>query len=136
MRTYQGPFGWLRRLLASIGVCGNAGVAVGLVTGFVLTLVDLIEGPIEFTTGEALATWLGLTVFGWVMLLFLFTAIVRWEARTVVAPALINSLLVTGLTLLICWIGGLFAIAWLVGLLMGVLIGFLLCTLYRRLMRA
>ena len=136
MLTYQGPFAWLRRSLASIGVCGNAGVAVGLVTGFILTLLDLIDGPLQLTDIEALQMWLALALFGWLMLIFLFTVVVRSRLASVIAPALVNAALVTGLTLLICAITGLYAVAWLVGLLVGVLVGFLLCSLYRRVMRA
>jgi hypothetical protein len=136
MLTYRGPFAWLRRLLARIGPCGNAGLAVGVVTGYVLTLFDLIDGPLQLTSVEALETWLALAIFGWVMLLFLFTAIARWSLRSVIAPALVNAGLVTGLTVIVCWIASLFAIAWLIGLLVGLLVGFLLCSLYRRVARA
>lgn len=127
----RGPFVWFDRLLARIGVCGNAGMIVGIVTGFALTLLDLIEEGLELTAQDALLLWLITAGFGWLMLLFVFVVLVHWTLDSVVLPTVVNSLLVTGLTVLICWVAELFPIAWLVGVLVGLLIGFLLCSLYR-----
>lgn len=136
MVTDRGPFAWLGRFLAGIGVCGISGVIVGLVTGFALTLLDLADGPLQLSNVDVLVMWLTLAVFGWLMLIFVFAAFVRWSVGSVAMPALVNSALVTGLTVLICWLAGLFAVAWLVGLLVGLAIGYLLCSLYRQVTRA
>lgn len=126
------PSSWIRTLFGRIGVCGNAGVIVGAVTGLVLTLLDLIEDGLELTGSDVVATWLILAAAGWLMLVSVFIVFVRWPSRSVAAPALVNSALVTGLTMLICWIAGLFDLAWLIGPLAGLVIGYLLCGLYRR----
>lgn len=134
--TTTGPLGWLTALLARLGVCGNAGVAVGVMSGFVLSLLDVTEESVALTSVEALQIWLILALFCWLALLGMFTIFVRWTAGSVAVPALVNSLLVTGLTVLITWRTGLYGLAWLIGILVGILIGFLLCQLYRRVRRA
>lgn len=136
MLTSRGPFAWLTAFLARLGVCGNAGVAVGIVAGFVLTILDLVDGPLATNDSETLVLWLLLAAFGWLLILFLFTVFVRWTLQSVAIPGLVNSLLVTGLTVLVCRAANLFGLAWLVGLLAGILIGFLLCSLYRQVVRA
>jgi len=132
MLTSRGPLAWLTAFLARLGVCGNAGVAVGIVTGLVLTLLDLIEGPLGRDDSELVVLWLIPAVFGWLLILFLCTVFARWTAASVTVPALVNSVLVTGLTVLVCRVADLFSLAWLVGLLVGILVGYLLCSLYKR----
>ncbi len=135
MRTRSGPIGWLTALLRRLGVCGGAGVAVGAMTGLLLTILDLIEGPLVLTNAETLQMWLLLAAFGWLALLFIFTVFVRWTAGSVAAPALVNSALVTGLTILVARAASLFGLAWLIGILAGMLVGFILCTLYKQVTR-
>lgn len=135
MLTSRGPLAWLTAFLARLGVCGNAGVAVGVVTGLVLTLLDLIEGPLGTDNSELVVLWLMLAVFGWLLILFLFTVFARWSAASVAVPAVVNSVLVTGLTILLCRVAGLFGLAWLVGLLVGILVGYFLCSLYKQVER-
>lgn len=132
MLTSRGPLAWLTAFLARLGVCGNAGVAVGIVTGLVLTLLDLIDGPLDTDDSELVVIWLMLAFFGWLLILFLFTVFVRWSAASVAVPALVNSVLVTGLTVLASRVANLFDLAWLVGLLVGILVGYLLCSLYKQ----
>jgi hypothetical protein len=136
MRGTSDPLGRLTALLAQLGVCGGAGVAVGAMTGFIVTVLDLIEDPLELSDVEAVEIWLLLAAFGWLALVFIFTVFVRWSAGSVVVPAFVNSVLVTALTILVALATGLFALAWLIGILAGMLIGFLLCKFYNRVTRA
>ena len=62
----------------------------------------------------------------------MFVAFVRWSLASVVLPALVNSVLVTGLTLYATRALGLYAWAWVLGILAGMSTGFLLCRLYNR----
>jgi hypothetical protein len=135
MTTSGGLLGWLSAFLARLGVCGNAGVAVGVMTGFVITVLDLTEEALALTALEALQLWLLLWLFGWLALLLIFTLFVRWSARSVAGPALVNSMLVTGLTVLVVWLTGLYWLAVVIGFLIGLLIGFLLCQLYSLVVR-
>ncbi|MCX5238882.1 hypothetical protein OG824_27135 [Streptomyces prunicolor] len=135
MRATARPGAWLSALFDRLGVCGNAGVAVGVITGFILSVLDLTEDSLAPSLTEAIEIWLILAAFGWFVLLILFTVFARWNAKSVATPALVNSVLVTALTVLVTWLTGLFSLAWLIGILAGMLIGFLLCTLYRRVVK-
>jgi hypothetical protein len=132
MTSSGGLFGWLTILLSRLGVCGTAGVAVGAMSGFLLTILDITEEALELTNLEAVQVWLLLALFCWLTLLLIFTLFVRWTAGSVAGPALVNALLVTGLTVLIVWLTGLYWLAVVIGILVGMLIGFLLCQLYAR----
>jgi len=132
MRTSRGPVAWIAAVLEQLGVCGNAGVAVGVMSGFMLTIVDVIEGPLALTNAEAVRVWLLLGAFGWLALLFIFTVFARWTASSVALPALVSSALVTALIVLVVRVTGLYLLAWMIGILAGMLVGSILCTLYKR----
>jgi hypothetical protein len=122
---------WFSTFLRRIGVCGNAGVIVGLLTGGALWFLDFLHEPLVLSDPDALRMWGILALFGWVALLFVFLALVRWPFSSIVIPTLVNAVLVSGITLYGSRALGLFAIAWLLGLLIGALLGFLLCRLYK-----
>jgi hypothetical protein len=122
---------WLAERLRPIGACGQAGVIVGMIVGGLLGLHDFIEGGIAVSANDLLAYWLLLAIFGWIVLLAIFTLFVRWSLGSVIVPTFVNALLVTGLTLLVVVTGGLYPIAFFVGLLMGLLVGSLLCQVGR-----
>jgi hypothetical protein len=97
-----------------------------------MSVLDLIHGPLSLSDAETFQIWLSLAIFGWLALIFIFTVFVRWTASSVALPALVNSGLVTAVTVLVTRATGLFPLAWLIGMLAGILVGFLLCTLYKR----
>lgn len=136
MRAATGRLAWLTTLLARLGVCGAAGVAVGTMTGFILTVLDVVEGPLDLSDDETVRIWLSLALFAWLSLIVIFTVFLRWTARSVAVPALVNSALVTALTVLLARVTGLFELAWLIGILVGILVGLALCTLYKRVAEA
>lgn len=131
MSTVSGRTPGLRTYSRRLGVCAYAGLAVGIVTGLVLTLFDLTDGPLEEDPIDVLVLWAMLAAFGWLVIVGLFTVFVRYQLASVAVPALVNSALTTGLMVAVCRITGLFEIAWLIGLLAGLLVGQMLCTLYR-----
>lgn len=135
MTTSGGLFGWLPTLLQRLGVCGNAGVIVGAISGFIITMLDFTEEALVLTALEALQLWLLVWLFAWLALLLIFTLFVRWSAASVAGPALANAFLVTGVTVLIVWLTGMYWLAVVIGILAGMLIGFLLCQLYSRVVR-
>jgi hypothetical protein len=105
---------------------------VGSVIGAILTLLDWVhEGKLELTGGEILAIIGLLTAFGWLVLLFIFVGALRMPFTAVALPALVNALLVVVCTVLIAYVLDAFGLAWLIGPLVGLLIGILLCYLSR-----
>lgn len=120
---------WLRRL----GVCGNAGVIVGTLAGLLLFALDFIHGGgLALSVSEAVRIALLLAAAGWLVLLFVFTAFGRASLASVAVPAAVNSLLVCTLTVLLTRALGLYPVAVLVGIVIGMAIGAALCTLYNR----
>ena len=122
---------WLAGLLRRLGVCGNAGIIVGMLAGTALMLLDFVEGfALVLSASEALRVWIILTLFGWLALLFIFKVFVRWPLAAVAVPTFVNAALVTFITVYVSRALDLYPWAWLIGLLAGMLIGFLLCRLY------
>lgn len=136
MSTATGPRRQWRTHAQRLGVCAHAGLAVGIVTGVILMLLDLIDGPLEDDSIEMLGLWAMLGAFGWFVIVGLFTVFVRYELASVAMPGLVNAALTTGLMVAVCRATGLFEIAWLIGLLGGLLVGQTLCSLHRHLAAA
>lgn len=133
-------FNWLARLLKAtgkrlghLGECGLAGLIVGVVVGMMLTLLYWLDGATgAFTNQELLYIALILTILGWAVMMFVLVVLVRASFASVRLPAFINALLVTFLTTFVCARAGVLEWAWLIGMLIGALVGYLLCTLYQR----
>ena len=133
-------FNWLARLLKAtgrrlghLGECGLTGLIVGAVVGMMLTMLYWRHGATGiFTDQELLYIALMLTVFGWVVVMFVLVVLVRASFAWVRLPSFINALLVAFLTTFVCARAGILKGAWLIGMLIGALVGYLLCTLYRK----
>jgi hypothetical protein len=121
----------LASLLRSLGTCGIAGLIVGSVCGALLGLLDFLEGPLAPSTAELWRMWLLLALFGWLVLLFVLCGLARLTKVSVALPALVNSALVTALTIFLCGLLNAWGWGWLIGVLSGILVGALLCGLYR-----
>jgi hypothetical protein len=131
MRAIAKLVRWLAGFLRRLGVCGNAGVIVGMLAGAALMLLDFVDGfALVLSASETLRVWAALTLFGWLALLFIFKAFVRWPLAAVAVPTLVNAALVTFVTVYVSRALDVYEWAWLIGLLAGMLIGFLLCRLY------
>jgi hypothetical protein len=137
MRTITALFKFPSRYTKRLGVCGNAGLIVGAIAGGILALLNFLRGGNMALTGaEVLYIGLMLTLFGWLTLLFILGALVRYPISSVAVPTFVNALLVCLLTTYVSNYSGLFVIAWLIGILVGILVGYLLCAIYKRLASA
>lgn len=134
MRWLAGMVSWLAHWLGRLGECGVAGVIVGAVSGMLLTILYWMHGgALTLTTTEVLYVGLVLAAFGWIVLIFVLVALVRSTFSSVAMPSLVNALLVSLLTTFVSYRAGVLEWAWLIGILIGALVGYLLCTLYRQL---
>lgn len=131
MGGFGGLIDRLAQLLARLGICANGGIIVGMLTGGTVALAELIHGPLSPTTAELLRIWAVTALAGWIVLLFVLVALARWTFGSVALPALVNAVLVSGLTLFLCRALGLFAFGFWIGIVAGLLVGLLLCGLYR-----
>lgn len=107
---------------------------VGAVIGMILTILYWMQaGVLSLTTAELWYVALILALFGWIVLMFVLVALVRSTFRSVMIPALVNALLVAVLTTFVSYRAGAMEWAWLIGILIGAVVGYVLCTLYRQL---
>lgn len=123
---------WLAPRLQGLGVCGHTGAIAGMLAGGVLVLMWVIEEALAPTSTEALQLWLLLTFFCWLAVLLIFVVFVRWKLTSVALPSLVNTALVVGLTVLVCYLTGAYPLGFFIGLIAGMLVGLLLCSFYRR----
>jgi hypothetical protein len=136
MRAIARLVKWLGAFLRKLGVCGNVGIIIGMLAGTALTLLDLKEGgALVLSNADAVKVWALLVLVCWLAVLFFFKVFVRWPLASVAVPTLVNAVLVVGLTVYLSRALDAYFWAWLIGLLAGMLIGFLLCTFYKRLVR-
>jgi hypothetical protein len=132
MATITRPFLVLADLMRRAGACGNAGLIAGSVVGAILTLLEWVtEEKLDPSVGELVAIIAMLTGFAWLVLLFVFISTLRMPFTAVVLPTLVNALLVVVVTVLVAYALDAFGVAWLLGPLIGLLIGILLCFLAR-----
>ena len=64
--------------------------------------------------------------------LFAFVCLARYRLSAVAVPTFINSLLVCFLTVHLAQLLSLYPLAWLLGLVVGLLVGMFLCAFYKR----
>lgn len=121
----------LGRLLEPLGLCGKTGVLAGLLAGFILMLDSFGHGERNVDLGEGVVVFGLLASFAYVVLLFLLTVLERFTFASVALPALINVLLVVGVTVAIVFGFDIRDWAMLVGAVVGALVGSLLCQLNR-----
>lgn len=113
-----------------LGVCGNTGLIAGVITGLILGILNLRIGPgLVLTNTEAWQLAGILALFSWIVIVFLLLLVLRVKLSQVIIPVLINTLLVCSLTVFTVNTFHLFPIAWLIGMLIGIIIGYLLCQL-------
>ena len=127
------PFLFLKPLLNRIGVCGIAGVIAGSFAGLMLTLLDLLyEQALSLTQVERLPVSLLLTLAAWLVALFAFVCLAHYRLAAIAIPTFLIALLVCFLPVHLTHVLGLYGLAWLVGLVVGLLVGMLLCAFYKR----
>jgi hypothetical protein len=118
-----------------LGECSQAGLLVGAVSGGLLSLLSFLHGGHHLTFSLADAVWIALllTAFGWLVLLLVFVGLLRRRFSSVALPSLVNAFLVTVVTLAVSVLLHLLILAWLIGIIAGSLIGYLLCLTLTRL---
>ena len=115
-----------RAIFAKLPFCARPGAVVGALTGFICTLALLGE---MLPTGKKNLFIMGILcgVLGFVFVLMIYGIWLRYGVATIFWPALLNSLITSLLTV---WVNNLLKVAsmagW-VGLLIGLLIGWILC---------
>ena len=111
-----------------LGICGNTGLIVGLVSGLLLSFLNIkLNLTLHLTNDEVFKVALMLGLFCWLLILFLLVVFIRLRLGEILVPSLFNSLLVGFLTVFLVNKFSLYYIAGLIGMLIGIIVGFLLC---------
>jgi hypothetical protein len=130
MSTLAKLFLLLRFITSKLSICANTGFMAGAIAGFFLGLEDAVSANFPLATfQDVLIDSLLLTAMAWIAVLFVLCVTARLSFSSVALPSLINCFLTCLLTTWICNKFSLFRWAWLVGMLVGIFVGTLLCRL-------
>lgn len=110
-----------------LGLCGNVGLIAGAISGTLLMHLDIIHGGLVLSTDEAVKIALLLTVFTWLVVVFILTILARLTFRSVAIPAFVNCVLTCFGMVFLTRALGLYVLAWLIGIVVGIIIGMILC---------
>jgi uncharacterized membrane protein YeaQ/YmgE (transglycosylase-associated protein family) len=116
----------------SRSLCAAAGAMVG---GFAGVVMGLLLSPPHAFTLTASETWkagLLLGLVGWVILLIVFGLWLHYGMSQIAGPSLLNALLSAVLTVWVCRALHVPILDTLIGLLVGTLVGWILCQLCGR----
>jgi MFS-type transporter involved in bile tolerance (Atg22 family) len=126
---------YLSNIIKPLGVCANIGILTGSIAGLSLTGLLLLKGTLTLSNTDVVWIALILTGFTWLIALFLLCAMARLTFRSVALPSLVNTILVCFATVIVAKALNAYANAWIIGIVLGFLIGMLLCRLNNLLLR-
>lgn len=116
-------------LFGKLPFCALVGGVLGVVAGSFFGLVVAAVAPGGLTATQIVQAGLMLAVAGWITVLVMFGLWLRYGLAQLWVATAVNALLTSILTV---WVGDLVHVAWLcplIGLLIGVLVGLILCWL-------
>ena len=116
-------------LLSRVPFCSLAGMLVGSITGtlFGLTLFAHPGASLDLKTLLGIGLLLGL--LGFVFVLFFIGVLLRYGIGQIFLPGLVNALITAVITVLVDYVLQVPELAGWVGLLIGLLVGAILCRL-------
>lgn len=119
-----------RPLARKLSLCQLTGSIAGIVTGIILVFLFIGNDELLSVTGQDFWQFaLILTAFCWVMMLFFLCGLSKYSFLSVVIPSLVNCFFTCTLTLYICNYLQLWYWAPFIGLVVGIVVGTLLCYL-------
>ncbi|WP_448031972.1 hypothetical protein [Bradyrhizobium liaoningense] len=127
----RGLRGRLAEFFDRLGDCGSVGFVIGLIAGGLLTVLSFMHPHMRPAADEVLWIILILSVFCWLVVVFISIVFVRLQLRSVMAGMLARSILICTLTVLIAHILGAYSYGIVIGILVGLLLGFALCRMLR-----
>jgi hypothetical protein len=136
MKTIAAIIRPLEKALNNLGICTTVGFMAGVITGFLLFCYWLTNPtPAPLTPEEF---WIGagmLWLFCFITILFILVVFCRFTLASVFFQTLLNTLLSSILTTYVVTKWGLWEWAFLVGLVIGLVVGRLLCFICQTLKR-
>ena len=123
---------WFSSHLKHLGLCGNTGFIAGCFAGIILTILNMqYEGALALSVEEFYKVCAMLILFCWVVIIFLLVFLAKFKFSHVAIPAFVNVFVVVFITVFLSWKWDVFEWAWLIGMLIGIIIGYLLCRFSR-----
>lgn len=123
-------FALARALFGKLSLCALAGGIVGAVAGFLFGLVLPLYPPSTLTLPDVLKAGVVLGLAGWLLVLMVIGVWLRYGMAAIAAPALVNALLTGVLTVAFNDLAQLPAAATLIGIVIGIFVGTVLCRFF------
>ena len=134
MKSIASFFRYLGTYTKRLGNCGNVGLIVGALSGGMLTLLFISKGgSLSLTDNEAIKIAGILTIFSWLVLVFILTILIRLRFSSIAVGSFLITLFVTFITVYLSHKFELFEYAWLIGMLVGISLTALICKFFKRL---
>jgi hypothetical protein len=124
-------FRFIGAVFSRLSICSLVGVIAGSFAGFAFAIFEKDHPGLSLSTQQLFAIGLLLGVTGFLLVLYFVGLLLRYGIGPIFWPALVNSLLTALLTVFFAYwlkMPALYAVA---GLLIGVVVGALLCRLCR-----
>lgn len=123
---------WFSNIFKKLGICATVGFIAGIITGMALLLDYSVTGAvITLTYNETWQVALLLAAFCFLVLLFVLFVLCRYTVSSVFLPTLINCLLTCFFTVYLVNKFAAWEWAVFIGMVVGLIIGYLLCILCR-----
>ena len=118
-----------------LGPCGNVGLIIGIIAGGLLTLLSIRTAHMRPTFFEAFWIFIILSVFCWMVLVFVATIFLRLQLQSVLFGMLVRSLVICLFTVLIVYLLGAYHFGIFIGICVGLFFGYFLCMILKEIRR-
>lgn len=118
-----------KNLMKRLQLCGMTGFLAGLIAGFIIMFIFLIVPGMVLSVKKAVFLSLILAAFDIIVLLFTEYIILRYTVKSIFWGVFFNSILTCFFTVFACKLLNLYYLAGIIGMVIGAIIGILLCRL-------
>lgn len=114
-------------LFGRLSFCAKIGALIGLLSGLVFGLMQAQNLSVIYSVQDLIVIGLVLAVFAWLVVLLVIGLWLRYRFSSFAGAALVNALLTAVLTVVVADLLGRPELSWFVGLVVGILVGLVLC---------
>lgn len=114
-------------LFGRLSFCAKIGAIIGVLSGLIFGLMQAQNPSAIYSVQDLIVIGLALAIFAWLVVLLILGFWLRYSLATLAGAALINAILTAILTVLIADRLNQPELTWFVGLIIGILVGSVLC---------
>ncbi len=129
MHVRSGLGSILAGYLSKLNLCSLVGYIVGALAGLLLTIQGLKHGGLSLNSKEVFYITIVLTVFTFFVMLIILGAFVRMRVSSFAVGVFLNCFFTCFLIVLLVNGSEIYIIAWLIGMIVGIIVGSSLCWL-------